>query len=270
MLRYEAESVADLMNANDAKPNPAAPNPAPASRVSGLTGAGSLGQNAGRSSMRPSWTIGRGIAVTLSLLLLGFGVKCFFDGHRLGQAFERWRTAKPVDGAIELSAPGRFVLPFDQTCSSSHGETVALRVPAEVLQGTTVTQLLAGLAARLDITDKSGSNVVESAGSEIIWGEEKLDGAIPLFSLAPFRKGAYKATVTVIEGAPALKGIPQRVEGRYLLCGLERMPATIAEVIGIGSVGIGSIVGLVVAFRVAKDQKGPHPVPGGAPNNRPP
>jgi hypothetical protein len=191
--------------------------------------------------MHPCWTIGRAIAATLSLLLVGFGLKFLFDGHQLHQDFERWETAKPVDGAIELSVPGRFVLPFDQTCSSSHGETVALRVPAEALQGTTVAQLLAGLNVKLEITDKSGSHVVASADSETILGAEKLDGAIPIFKIAPFRKGTYEARVTVIEGAPALRGIAQRLEGRYLLCGLERMPAVIASAIGAVSAGIGSI-----------------------------
>jgi hypothetical protein len=109
---------------------------------------------------------------------------------------------------------------------------VALRVPAEALQGTTVTQLLAGLNAKLEITDKSGSHVVASADSETILGAEKLDGVIPIFKIVPFRKGTYEARVTVIQGAPALRGIAQTLEGRYLLCGLERMPAVIASAIG--------------------------------------
>jgi len=56
---------------------------------------------------------------TFSSLLLGFGVKCVLDGHRLSRAFERWRTAKPVDGAVDLSTPGRFVFPFNPTYSSA-------------------------------------------------------------------------------------------------------------------------------------------------------
>ena len=198
------------------------------------------------------------IALTFSLLLLGFGVKCLFDGYRLGRNFERWQTAKPVDGAIDFSGPGRFVLPFDQTCSSSHGETVALRVPPEVLLGRTITQLLAGLNAKLEITDKSGSNLTESAEWRVIWGEETLDGAIPIFGIAPFRKGAYKATITVVDGAPALKGITQRVEGRYLLCGLERLPATIASGVGVVSTGIGSIGGVIVLLLAARHRRDPH------------
>jgi len=155
---------------------------------------------------------------------------------------------------VDVLTPSQFVLPFEQTCSSSHGEVVALRVPPEALRSTTITQLLAGLNATLEITDPPISNVVLNAYSQAVWGEETLDGAIPIFSIAPFRKGAYKAVITVREGAPGLSGISQRLEGRYLLCGLERMPAVIAAGIGIGSAGIGCVLGLVVAFFVARSR----------------
>jgi hypothetical protein len=169
-----------------------------------------------------------------------------------------------VDAAIDFSMPGRFVLPFDQTCSSSHGETVVLRVPPEALLGTTITQLLAGLNAKLEIADKSGS-ITKSAVSQVIWGEETLDGAIPIFGISPFRKGAYKATVTVIEGAPALNGITQRLEGRYLLCGLEQLPGTIVSGIGIVSAGIGSLVGVIAMLLAARDRRNHHSGPKGDP-----
>lgn len=213
-------------------------------------------QNAGMNSMRPPWTIRRIIWGVVSLGLLGFGVRCFVDGHRRGKDVERWQTAKPVDGEVDFSAPGHFSLSFEQTCSSSHGETVALRVPPEVLQSTSVTQLLAGLDARLEITDLSpATNVVASAEASAMWGDQMLDGAIPLFHVFPFRKGAYRATVTVTEGAPALRGIHQRLEGRYLLCGMEALPALFATILGDASAGSGAIVATVVACLVRRDRR---------------
>ncbi len=206
--------------------------------------------------MRKPWTIGRFISVALSFVLLGLGVKCLVTGHRLQREFERWEKAKPLDGAADLSVPGRFTFAFDQTCSVSHGETVALRVPPQSLQGTTVTQLLANLAATLEITDLSGTNTVDSASARVTWDNETLDGAIPLFEIAPFRKGAFRATVTVTEGAPALKNVPQRLEARYLLCGLERLAGQIATAAGVASSGIGCLVGAVVVFLILRDWKG--------------
>ena len=153
-----------------------------------------------------------------------------------------------MEAAVNISKPGYFVVPFAQTCSSAHGEIVALQIPAEVLHGKTVTQLLTGLKATLEIADKS-STISESEESSIPAGEDISNGAIPIFRLAPFRKGIYDARVTVITGAPALEGITQRLEGRYLLCGMEQMPATIATVLAVVSLAIGAIVGLLGFFR---------------------
>jgi hypothetical protein len=205
--------------------------------------------------MRSLWTTGRVIWVTLSVLLIAYGIKCLFDGQRLQRGFKEWQTATPVNGPIDLSEPGRFVLPFDQTCSSSHSETVTIRVPSETLRATIVTELFAGLNARLEIIDKAGSNLVESAHSEIIAGEERLDGAIPIFRISSFKKGSYQAIVTVVNGASSLNGIPQRLEARYLLCGLERLPATIAGIMGIGCIGIGSIGSITICLLLARDRR---------------
>lgn len=49
------------------------------------------------------------------------------------RSFEQWQTAKPFEGAIDLSRPGKHVFPFEQTCSISHGETVWLLIPSQFL-----------------------------------------------------------------------------------------------------------------------------------------
>jgi hypothetical protein len=110
------------------------------------------------------------------------------------------------------------------------------------------------LLTKLEITDESG-NLTRSVDSKVIPEEKTLNGAIPIFGIPPFNKGAYKATITVIDGAPALKGIAQRLEGRYLLCGLERLPATIATGVGILAGVIGSI-GAITAVLLAGSSEG--------------
>lgn len=80
----------------------------------------------------------------------------------------------------------------------------------------------------LEIRSQSATNLIESASAKIVWEDQDLDGAIPIFNIAPFRKGHYVASVTVIEGAPALARHEQILEARYLLCGLEALPAEIA------------------------------------------
>lgn len=81
-------------------------------------------------------------------------------------------------------------------------------------------------------------------------------GRVPLFMIVPFRKGSYIAALTVIRGAPPLQGIPQTIEGRYELCGLELMPAQFGTLLGILSTGLGGLAGLLVMMRVRKHGKG--------------
>ena len=124
-----------------------------------------------------------------------------------------------------------------------------LHVPAEALREMTMAQLLSGLNARLDISDKSGSNVATCENSVEFFKEETTGGAVPIFHLSHFGKGTYQATITVMDGAPALRGISQHIEGQYQLCGLERMPATFLNGVGIASVGIGCVLGAIVALK---------------------
>lgn len=67
--------------------------------------------------------------------------------------------------------------------------------------------------------------------------------------------GDYQARVTVTRGATGLKGTVQRLEGRYLLCGLEAMPAMIAKVVGVGSSLAGCLTTIVLLYRFAKGRR---------------
>ena len=202
--------------------------------------------------MSARWTLWRIISAGVALCLLGLAAKCFVDAGKFRKQYAEWETARPLEAVVDLSTPGEFVAPFRQICSSSHSEVVALRVPPEALQGSTITQLLQGLSARLEILRRSDTTVVESAEARLSWGADTIDGAIPIFFVCPFGKGEYDARLTVTAGAPALKGIPQRLEGRYLLCGLEALPATIAKIGGIIASIVGGLVAVVLGYRLAR------------------
>ncbi len=192
------------------------------------------------------------IAIVLLLALLGFGVKSLLDGHRLTRAIEGAQCAKLVDAPVDLSSPGQFVLPLRQTFSGACRETIALRVPDAALPATSAAQLLAGLEATLEITDSSGKAQTIDAEEP---RKEKIDGAIPIFYLHVGREGDYVATVTVRQGAPSLRGVPQRLEGRYLLCGLERMGAALNTLVGVVCLVVAGIVGAVTAICVARARR---------------
>jgi len=151
-----------------------------------------------------------------------------------------------MDVATDFSQPGIFASSFKQTCSQSHGETVLLRVPDSILSNTTPTMLMQGLRAQITIRTLAGEEIYSST-SELLWDDQTMDGAIPIFSLDVFRRGDYEAAVKIHEGAPALAGVNQRLEVRYLLCGLESLPASIATLGG----SIVGVLGLLVGFVLA-------------------
>jgi hypothetical protein len=198
------------------------------------------------------WTTQRIISGVVALCFLGFAGKFFVDTRQLRKQFEGWGSAKPVDTVVDLSTPGEVLTTFRQTCSSAHSEVVALRVPAALLQETATEQLLDGAKGRIEVYGKLDTNIVASAELEMSTDANLVDGAIPVFSLPSFPKGEYEARVIVTSGARALKGVPQRLEGRYLLCGMEALPAVVAKFLGIACSVIGGLVAIVLLYRLMR------------------
>lgn len=201
--------------------------------------------------MTPRWTLWRYISAGLALVLAVLALKCFLDAHKFVKQFEEWKSAKPIDTAVDFSMPGEFVAPFLQTCSSAHAQIIALRVPGSAVENATIAQLLQGAQARIEVYRKDGTSPVESANLDLSWTGDSLDGAFPVFHVAPFSRGEYEARLIVTEGAPALRGVPQQLEGRYLLCGLEALPAAIAGIGGMGLSVLAGVIGAVLLYRVA-------------------
>lgn len=190
---------------------------------------------------------------TIAIILVGLGVRSLIEARKLSRAVAAWETATPLKHPVDFSKPGRYKIEFNQTCSSAHGEIVALRVPPELLTNSTTTQLLAGLVAMIEIRPQSVTNIIDSAAAAVLWENQTLDGAIPIFSITPFRKGLYTASVTVTEGAPILAGHEQTLEARYLFCGIELLPAEIAKWFGLTLLVVGLILagalGLILQHR---------------------
>ena len=55
------------------------------------------------------------------------------------------------------------------------------------------------------------------------------------FRLTPFRRDAYEVELHVSEPAPAMKGKPQFIVSRYILCGIEQLQVNVAG--GIAFIG---------------------------------
>lgn len=209
--------------------------------------------------MKARWTLWRAISAGCALCLLGLAVQFSLTARKLSQQFASWETAKPIDTAVDFSTPGEIVVPFHQTCFSAHSEVIGLRIPATALQGRRITQLLDGASARLEVRRLQTTNVVASAELDLSWAGELIDGVFPVFFVSDFSKGEYEAKVKVETGAPALKGVPQRLEGRYLLCGMEALPAEIAKDGAIIFAILGGLIGIVLLYRLARVPPRPKP-----------
>ena len=200
----------------------------------------------------PVWTAPRVSGAVFAVLLLGAGLSFLIRGIAGQRDFVRWQSERPLEAEVDLSKPGLIELPLRQTCSIAHGQNVVLQLPASALKQHNAAELLNGLDATLTITDAAGSNVVEEAALEIGASSDSPNEAICIFSFPTFHKGTFQAKIKVSRGAPALAGITQRIESRYLLCGLESMIANIALLLGFIGIGLGVVVACWVGWIVVR------------------
>lgn len=191
------------------------------------------------------WSAGQIISAVLVVLFLAGAMKFFYEAARYRAAFERWKTDKPVDIEVDFSKPGTNTGSFIQTCHSAHSECVGLLLP-ETFTNIVPAQFLSGLSGSLAIFEPNTSNAVASASCSLSDNPE--ERFIPLFYIAPFKTGTYRFQLQIFSGATNLHGIPQRLEGQYLLCGLEAWPAVGAKIGAIGCLGLAFISALLFAF----------------------
>lgn len=77
---------------------------------------------------------------------------------------------------------------------------------------------------------------------ELPCGDGLSEGEIALVSFAPFENGTCQMSFTVTQGARALHGVPQRLIGKYLLCGLKMRIAVGVAILGIWAVFLAAAV----------------------------
>jgi hypothetical protein len=190
------------------------------------------------------FAIGRLIGLLVAIAGIGGSIFLARKALKLNAEYHNWVSARPMQSAVDLSTPGELTVPFHQTCSTSHGETLYFSCECTDGKDDGPEARLRDLAATFVIRDAQGEVVeqVEINESTIsVW-----NGRVQLAGFLPFRRGAYTATLTVKEGAPALAGCRQSLHAEYQLCGLEAMPAVIMAAFSAGS----GLIGLIAALSV--------------------
>jgi len=183
-----------------------------------------------------------------------FGAYLFWGSIKIFSRFDEWAKARPVDMEVDFSKTGKYESRFEQTCSSSHGEIIGLQVPESAISNSNMKILLKGLDADCVITESNGVEIVsvDLPAEGVEWGEPCFGNLISLEKIHPFRKGTYKISVSVLEAAPSLTGIEQRLVARYELCGLERMPGVVLRLASYVCFVIGGVFVLITLWIFAK------------------
>lgn len=191
--------------------------------------------------------VGRCVGLGVALASLALATYCAFESAERYAAFDEWMVARPMTATIDLSRPGEFTVPFVQTCSIAHGESVRLQTDPQPADETEAKRLVQGLAGEITIRDAPG-NEVETAsfnGATIFCIPDQ--SGCSLTSFYPFAKGEYMATIRIQSGAPNLAEVKHSVFAQYDLCGLEQFPAVICSAFAVGA-GIATIIaGVLVA-----------------------
>ena len=163
-----------------------------------------------------------------------------------------------MDIEADFSKPGEIAVPFQQTCSISHGESVCLQITPPLDELYEPAQLLDDLSGRIVIRDSTGREIERGVFGATTIRRRAAGETIVLTDFAPFATGDYVVTVSVDQGSPELKDRRQRLYAEYNLCGLEQLPALIAGAFSLGAGMIGFLTALCVipgltrhGFRVA-------------------
>ena len=194
---------------------------------------------------------GRKVVIGLGVVFLLLGGCCLIIGWRGSREFHQWQTAEPVRFSLDLRAPGKYVAPYKQTCGSAHG--TALELQTGITNAEEALAVLRGVAV---IRDTGGQEVIreEFDGKDLGWASRIGNLQVPAVRLGRFGCGNYNLELTITEGATGLTTTNHTLVGRYILCGLERMPAAIMSIAGWLLLFLASLCA-VITFRYLRRRK---------------
>ena len=187
--------------------------------------------------------VGAVVAVGLIIQAVAFAL----EYRRRDRSFYDWIDARPASMAVDLSRPGTVTAPFHQTCQVSHGEAFYLTV--DPIGDRNKSELLRGLEGTITINDIDGKEMQSLRISAELDLEHEVDEPIQLAYFDPFEIGDYSVVIDIRNGASSLAGTKQAIHARYILCGLERFPATLALLLAFACGSFGLVLGGVVTIR---------------------
>jgi len=195
--------------------------------------------------------------IGLALVALAISVHSGLTAWRHHRDFYVWIDARPLDVTLDLTRPSVQTVPFTQTCSLAHGESIYFDTGEAGWSEAEVAERFAGLDGTLKIRDAAGKEIASrelTAESVSPWGLDPM-----LTGIFPFAKGDYTAEIRIERGASDLPGSEHRLYARYELCGLELLPAYLLGAVSAVAGLVGLIAAAITATSIRRHGFWPHP-----------
>lgn len=185
-------------------------------------------------------SIGRGVA---SIILVVVGL--FF----LGSAYYNWQRltdmskAKLVNIEVDFSKPGNYSSSFYVSSAIALGLQLELKFDWPASGKDAALPKLDGLEGKVSVADENGQVVgCSDFTSEDFYPVTYSDEPNGYYMMVhcPFSaKGDFTLTIDIVRPAGALRNSRQILTGRFLICGLQTIPALFLSVAGLTSAGLG-------------------------------
>jgi hypothetical protein len=187
-------------------------------------------------------TIVRVIVLAIGGLVTAFGVYCLIISCVLFVQLWQWGRARLLDIEADVSQPGEFSGQFIPKCPIAICYRLLLVLPPSLSDRSASENLLAGMEARLSVTDSHGSELPKLKERPVQVALMTHSETISLGGI-PHRlpEETYMLRLTISQGAKALSGTQQRLILKYAI-GFQGVAWLVGLVVAIAALAIGAIL----------------------------
>ncbi len=199
-------------------------------------------------------TVIRVIVKVFSWLLVVGGVCAIAFGIYVQDILDKTYRIQPLELEADLSKAGEYTGTWNQTHDSSFGATIRLVLDREQGEAEldTVRELLEGLRARVRFEDAEGSLVAEAEIKASDISSAELSSSADVVELCYVSsgkgrdKGLHNVFLVVESPAEGLRDVKHRLEGSFMICGLEYAAAFVPMLLGVLSTVAGIILAIII------------------------
>ncbi len=202
------------------------------------------------------WKIGRTICLVIGVALLGVSVRLGWFSFDWDRRFETWVSEVPARFTLDPSSTKEVAATLHHTCEVGHSQQILLRVlekdgtaaPEEFwpkrVDASIFVDALGGAAGGKKSDGAAATVEVESSARDYDLEPAMEEGQGLVIARPRFgREGEYRLRFKLNTAIDVPPGMVYEISVRNLLCGMERMPGTVAGIVAV----VCGLVGLVFA-----------------------